>query len=69
LFSTRPEHPQILTNRIRKPNPVGFLEKNDFSHSLKGIVGGMVVLAIAICNLSLFFGLYVHAETEVHNKF
>jgi hypothetical protein len=41
------------------------MAKHDFSHSLKGIVCGLVVLGAAIANLTLFFGLYVHANAEV----
>jgi len=65
LNNYRPKHPQIPPNRIRKPDPIAFLKKKDFSHSLKGIMGGLVIVAIAVINLSLFFGLAEHSETEV----
>jgi hypothetical protein len=55
----------IPSNRIRKPDPVSFFKKNDFGHSFKGIVAGLVVMAIAIANLTLFFGLYTKSSTEV----
>ena len=58
----RPHNPP---NHTRKPNPISFLKKKDFSHSLKGIMGGLVILAIAVTNLSLFFGLAEHSQTEV----
>ena len=54
-----------VVNHIRKPNIVKFLRRKDVSHSLKGFLAGLVVIAIAILNLSLFFGLYQHSETEV----
>jgi hypothetical protein len=50
---------------IRTPNPVSFFKKNDFSHSRKGIMAGLFVVGIAVCNLSLFFGLDVSKQTEV----
>ena len=64
-FFLRPNHPLIVTNKIRRPNPLSFFKKNDFSHSLKGIVAGLAVLAIAVCNLSLFFGFYEEGTIEV----
>ena len=55
----------IPSNQIRKMDAVGFFKKHDFGHSFKGIVAGLIVMAIAITNLTLFFGLYVHASAEV----
>lgn len=60
----RPAHPEVVPNRVRKPNIKKFLEKKDFSHSLKGIIAGLVILTIALVNLTLFFGLDVHEHTE-----
>ena len=57
----------ITSNQIRKMDAVGFFKKHDFGHSFKGIVAGLVIMAIAITNLTLFFGLYVHASAEVIN--
>jgi hypothetical protein len=66
VFS-RPEQPQTVKNpkTIQKPNLSKFLKKKDFSHSLKGAFCGLVIVAIAIINLSLFYGLYEHEEKEV----
>ena len=54
-----------MLNVVRKPDPAGFLKKKDFSHSLKGIVAGLIILTLALINLTLFFGLDVHEHTEV----
>jgi hypothetical protein len=40
----RPHHPKIVPNVVRKPNPKDFLKKKDFSHSLKGIISGLVTI-------------------------
>lgn len=61
----RPKHPTYVPNRVRRPSPVSFLQKKDFSHSLKGILFGAVILTIALVNLTLFYGLDVHEHTEV----
>jgi hypothetical protein len=54
---------------IRKPDPITFLKKKDFSHSFKGIISGLVIMTIALINLTLFFGLDVHGHTEVPSYF
>jgi hypothetical protein len=56
----------IPSNRVRQVDPLAFLKNHDFSHSFKGIVAGLVVLGVAIANLSLFFGLYTRSNTEVN---
>ncbi len=34
----------VQAKGFRKPNPFSFFRKNDFSHSLKGIIAGLLVL-------------------------
>ena len=68
FFIYRPVHPKLVLNVVRKPDPAGFLKKKDFSHSLKGIVAGLIILTLALINLTLFFGLDVHEHTEVQYR-
>ena len=69
MDSNRCENSNTVVNHIRKPNISKYLKRKDLSHSLKGFLAGLVVIAIAVINLSLFFGLYKHSETEVREKY
>ncbi|CAM6055213.1 unnamed protein product [Sphagnum tenellum] len=42
---------------IRKPKPLEFLRKGDWTHSWKGMLMGLVVFVLAVVNLGLFFGM------------
>ena len=46
----------IEVNRVHRPHPRRYMKKLDCSHSLHGIVMGLIVLFISIATLSAFFG-------------
>jgi hypothetical protein len=50
---------------MREPDAINFFRKNDFGNCKKGIISGLLTLAVAILNLSLFFGYFLHSENEV----
>ena len=54
----------IEVNRVHKPHPKRYMKKVDCSHSLRGIVMGLIVLFIAVATLSAFYGLKEGREGE-----
>ena len=38
------------------------MKKSNFNHTLKGFIGGSVILILAILELGLFFGLDAHED-------
>lgn len=59
------EGPNKAAAVIHRPNPRRFVAKGDCSHSLLGFIAGLVVFAVGVINLSLFFGLAGHETNEV----
>ena len=69
----RPEASDTLeTSVIRRPKPLEFVRKGKWSHSLLGVVAGIVAFALAFVNLGIFFGLAGHRksldEGELYSK-
>eukprot|EP00095_Tigriopus_kingsejongensis_P008824 maker-scaffold280_size224562-snap-gene-0.12 protein:Tk08824 transcript:maker-scaffold280_size224562-snap-gene-0.12-mRNA-1 annotation:"conserved hypothetical protein" len=62
--STHNEMDSLTHTGINPPRPMQFLKKGDWSHSLKGVLAGGVILILAILNLALFFGLDGHDANE-----
>lgn len=69
--SGKPKHhdemDSLTSTGINHPKPLQFLRKGDWSHSLKGVVAGTIILMLAILNLALFFGLDGHDANEAHH--
>ena len=61
----RPRHDQ---DQIREPDPVNFIRKNRLGNIWKGAGAGLVVLALAVTNLVLFFGFYADGEDKVSGE-
>ena len=55
---------KIEVNRVHRPHPKRYMKKLDCSHSLHGIVMGLIVLFISIATLSAFYGLKEGVEGE-----
>ena len=51
---------------IRKPNPRKFIKNVDCGDSIKGAVCGIIILLVAVVDLSLFFGLNSREHTQVY---
>ena len=60
--------PQHDLDQIREPDPVNFIRKNRLGNIWKGAGAGLVVLALAVANLILFFGFYVDDEDKVSGE-
>jgi len=60
----KPKNWHLMSRVMRKPQPKVFIKKTDWSNSLKGLTVGLVVLAAAVVNLSLFFGLDGHEHSK-----
>ena len=55
-FVNRSNEKEKEMNRIRKPHPLRCFMKSDLTHTLKGTIGGLIIMTIAVINLVLFFG-------------
>jgi len=60
----KPKNWHLMSRVMRKPQPKVFMRKTDWSHSSKGLTVGLMVLAAAVVNLSLFFGLDGHEHSK-----
>ena len=61
-YTFRPNTDDSSESIVHKPNPMKFMKKSNFNHTLKGFIGGSVILILAILELGLFFGLDAHED-------
>lgn len=58
--------PAAATAPLRYPHPKRYWQSMDWSHSRKGGIAGLAILAVNIANLCVFFG-YMAVENEAEN--
>jgi len=64
IFSERSNSRSYAPKSVNKPHPKEFMEKLNCTHSFKGVICGLLILTVAIMNLTVFYGLKQYSHTQ-----